>query len=355
MQRLSLLCVLVSCVGVVVVALTTSSPDDELDLSPSANVSNTCVTDLGRAGLCVKYSQCRDNGTIDKYGTIDENEIRAGNCPGRYDWCCEEEGGTETTFPQAVCQDAPGENGVCPWCVTLHKDGGSPGSRGRGGRYCAGVVVGDGGAMLTAASCLRATLKQQLWVSHEGRNYTVHTANTHKLYNSGSREHDLAVVVFKERLPNRTGACLSFTPPAGACRAVSFGKDGSWAASDITVSPGLCGARGGAAGAACGRTTDPQCAVAMGSPLLCRGQENAGWSVWGVSRGGGCRVGADTGAMYSTLAADEEWLKNLLPSLVNANNLPTPTIHTNVGETPTPKNGSDFGVIGDDDIRKTPS
>lgn len=86
---------------------------------------------------------------------------------------------------------------------------------------------------------------------------------------------------------------------------------------EVSVTEGLCGAVGGKEGALCARplSAAANCRVSLGSPLLCAegGSGGGSWAVWGVSRGGGCGGGGAAGATYSSVAAERDWLEQLLP------------------------------------------
>lgn len=142
----------------------------------------------------------------------------------------------------------------------LRRVGGNPLTMSASGKFCAGVMLAGGRAVLTSASCVRAARERALMVrTTDLRERLVASSTVHPHYNSGTKEWDVAVLVLGgEALGGGCGLstggageqCVSRAGGVVVAVQESAGRCGEGAvAGAVCVRGGACG--GGGEGVVC--------------------------------------------------------------------------------------------------------
>lgn len=289
--------------------------DDDIDLTPTGQ-TKACKTKDGRDGMCVHESMCTEDHVFQPGGIIDDSEIRIGSCPGKWDWCCvfpnmttTEPTATDRSKTDTGCRS--GTKDSCPWCVGLYRDGGNPRTKSPSGLYCGGAIIGSK-IVLTSASCVLGGKGSKLWVQLPGsdKHYTVNSTAKNTQFNSGTREHDTALLLLDEEVPwpeKQTGACLGLkTPLAGDCVAIGFDKKDQLVFTPMSVTSGSCTEQGSSYDAACGHTSGT-CSVSSGSPVMCP-SDGEGLIVAGLVR----QNCVSNAAVLGSLVPSADWIRDEL-------------------------------------------
>ncbi|CAK1543402.1 unnamed protein product [Leptosia nina] len=304
-------------------AVTSMTPKKRPNLNPTkADGSKQCETKKGAKGLCVHETLCTEDHRLLEGGNIPDSAVRqTPSCNAKQnEWCCVLQ---KVVTPKPVVKTNSGCKAIkedfCPWCVSLFRN--QELESDSSSLFCAGVMIGTK-VVLTAATCYVASSNQTgLWARIPGSSepetyHTIRYRIAHPSYVSGSRENDFALFILENELTwnvDNYGACLGLGGPIkDACFAFGYDYQDKFVSTLVSVAQGPCKNNAGEAkDVSCGTPIgDEVCAVALGAPVVCRGDTDD-LLVYGIVRSP-CR---ESKALLGQLEFSSSWIQAELSKL----------------------------------------